>query len=344
MKTRRVENTILLKINLPICEIETYKLFKVTPVPIITDNFCLIANIENSYFMINREKTEFTELSIGAVESGIRMNDNNVLYKVNALTKTNPKSNCIWSQFLDNEINLLTTICNLSPISKMNYITTINNNDLFHLTVIKPLIVWETCGDEEWKYRINVTGFLQSRPNCLIKTGEFIIKNHDNMKLNFTASIQPFRYGGSFAIKQFENITKSLPDLNIKSITAMIDSKSTIERLRTETGKLIEEANKKLDLKKLVHDSSWFTFSFYFSFKSYVIIGSIIMIVLTLICTYYCECVSFGCLFNLLKKKKKAKGPEVRENKQKFNTEYRKTPYVIRKNMGDDIEMGSESD
>lgn len=345
IKSRRVENKILLKITLPICEIETYRLFKVTPVPIITENFCLIANMENSYFMINKEKTEFTELTIENVENGIRMNDNNVLYKVNALTKTNPNSNCIWSQFMDNDINLLTTNCNLSPILKHNYITTITDNDLFYLTVVKPLIVWETCEDEERKYHINVTGFLQSKPNCLITTDDFIIKNHDNIKLNFTVSIQPFRYGGSFSIKEFENITKALPDLDIAASTTMIDSKSTIAKLRGETGKLIESANKKLYLKKLEHASAWFTFSFSFSFKSYIIMGSIMMLALMLVCTYYCQCMSFGCLCNLLKKEKKEKTESIKlkSKDEKSYTKYRKTPYVGRRNIEKDLEMGNES-
>lgn len=93
-----MDNKIILKIILPICEIETYTLFNVTPVPIVTENFCSIADIKNNYFMINGEKTEFIELTNGDVENGIRVNNDNVLYIVNALTKTNPKLNCIWSQ------------------------------------------------------------------------------------------------------------------------------------------------------------------------------------------------------------------------------------------------------
>lgn len=111
VKTRRMDNKIILKITLPICETGTYTLFRITPVPIITDKFCLIADIKYNYFMVNEAKTEYIELTNAEVENGIRVNDDNVLYGVNALTKTNSKSNCIWSQFLDNEIDLLTTIC-----------------------------------------------------------------------------------------------------------------------------------------------------------------------------------------------------------------------------------------
>lgn len=91
------------------------------------------------------------------------------------------------------------------------------------MTVVKPLTVWETCEDNDL-YKINETGFLQSKPNCLIKTDDFMIKNHDNIKLNFTASIQPFQFGGSFSVKEFENITKTLPVIEDKSIITIIDS------------------------------------------------------------------------------------------------------------------------
>lgn len=341
VKTGKMENRIILKIILPICETETYKLFKATRVPIITDKFCLIANIENSHFIINKEKTEYTELSSEDVENGIRVNDNNVLYRVNALTKTNPKANCIWSQFLNNEVNLLTTICKLSPIPKTNYITTINDNDLFHITVVEPLMVWETCEEDEKKYRIKVTGFLQSKPGCLIRADDFMIKSHDNIILNFTTSIQPFRFGGSFSMEAFENITKTLPDVDTKFTITVIDSKSKIAMLRAETEKLIDSTNKKVDLKRLTHDASWFSFSFSLSFKRYIIIGSLIMVMLALVCTYYYSCLSLGCLCDLLKKKKR---PESFQLKQNSKRKYRKTPYVSRKILHDDIELGNESD
>lgn len=262
-----MENKIILKITLPICEVETYKLFKATPVPIIADKVCLIANLENNYFMINEEKTEYTELTSTEVYNGIRVDDNNVLYRVSTLTKTNPKSNCVWSQFLDNDINLLTTICNLSPILRSNYITIINNNDIFHVTVVKPLIAWQNCGEKERKYLIDTTGFLQSKPNCFIKTNEFIIKNNDNIKLNFSTSVLPFQFGGSFSISEFENITSILPELDNKSLTTIIDSKSTIATLRTETEGLIKSAIVKIDLKKLTHEQSYGSL-FHFSYRS----------------------------------------------------------------------------
>lgn len=91
------------------------------------------------------------------IKNGVTLGDNAVLYKVKVLTKTNPRINCIWSEFLYNNVGELKPACKLSPISKTNYITTINENDLFPITVIKPMTFWETCEKNERKYQINST-------------------------------------------------------------------------------------------------------------------------------------------------------------------------------------------
>lgn len=343
IKTTKIENKIILKITVPLCEINTYNLFKVTPVPILTDNVCLLANVENEYFIINREKTEYTEMTNEDIVNGIRMDDENVLYTVNALTKTNSKTNCIWSQFMNNDINVLTANCNLNPIHKNNYITTINRNDLFYITIVKPLIIWEICGQDERKYHINMTGFLQAKPKCLIRADDFIIKTHNNIKINFSASIQPFRFGGSFTNDDFENITRTLPKFNNTISTTMIGSKSKIESLYAEAREVIASANKELNLKQLTHGTPWFSFSF--SFKKYIIIGLIIAMAGSgLIFMYYCQCLSFKCIWNLLRKKKKSEHLKLTTKEKKPNTKYRKTPYVSRKIMEENIVMGSESE
>lgn len=169
LHTKRIDNTIFLKITLPICEAESHSLFKATPVPIITKSSYLIADIEHNYFVVNDKKTEFTEMSLGEIKEGIHLNENDILFKTGILTETNPRKNCIWSQFLYNDVNKLISTCKLSPIRKSNYITTINDNDLYHVTVTEPMIFWETCENVEKKFKISKTGFLQAKRNARSK-------------------------------------------------------------------------------------------------------------------------------------------------------------------------------
>lgn len=173
----------------------------------------------------------------------------------------NPTINCIWSQFLKNDIHRLKSTCNLSPIQKSNYITTINKNDLFYVTITKPMILWEICENKQAKYHMNNTGFLQTKPKCMIKTDDYIIKTHDNIIMNFTADIQPFLYGSSFSAKDFINLTYKLPPLDEDIKTKIINSKSTIETLKRETKKLMELSSEEIYLKELTHESSGFSFS-----------------------------------------------------------------------------------
>lgn len=87
LRVRRVDNTILLKITLPICETEPHTLFKATQIPIVTDGAYLIASIENNYFIVNEKQTEFTEMTDSEIENGIYLNEFNMLYKVRILTE-----------------------------------------------------------------------------------------------------------------------------------------------------------------------------------------------------------------------------------------------------------------
>lgn len=100
--------------------------------------------------------------------------------------------------------------------------------------------------------------------------------------------------------------------------------------MREETEKLMESAKIKVDLEKLTHDDSlWLSFSFLLSFKSYIIIASITMIGLTLVCMYYCEYFSLGCLCNILKKEMRSECIKLRSGVRKSKKQYRKTPYVV---------------
>lgn len=324
------------------CETEPHSLFRATPIPIVTNNSLLIANIENDYFIVNEKKTELTEMTNVEVENGISLSKNDVLYKVRILTEVNPKINCIWSQFLNNDINELKLTCKLSPIPKSNYITTINENDLYHITVTKPMIFWETCEHIERKYHVNKTGFLQTKPKCIIKTDDYIIKTHDNIKLNFTSNIQPFLYGGSFSINDFDNITNELPVLKEEVNTKVINSKSNIQTLKEETMKLIKLADHKVNLKKLEHESSWFSLSI--SLPGILTMGMIIILAISCACMYYCKIPIFKCWYNSIRKKEKPKQFQLKSVLYRSKRKYRKTPYVIRKNTETGIEVEDESD
>lgn len=347
LHTRRVGDTILLKITLPICESEPQILFKATPTPIVTDNSFLITDIKNVYFIVNEKKTEFTEMSDYEIRHGINLRDDAMLYKIKILTETNPRMNCIWSRFLHNNLGELKSICNFNPIQKSNYITTINENDLFYITIIKPMIIWETCGNNERQYQINNTGILQTKPNCMIKTEDYIIKPHDNIVLNYTTSILPFLHDSLSSTEIFKNITNSLPIIDSKTELKIINSKSDIEALRTEAIKLINSAEKKINLKKLEYDSSWVQFSF-----SWLQLGYFLATVLTFIFMTTCACIFmqyrnfkiWKCLFNLCKQKEKNENIQLKSKSRESKRTYRKTPYVERRNMEENIIIEEENE
>lgn len=343
LHTTRIKNTILLKITLPICESEIHSLFKVTTVPIITNNAFLIAEIEYNYFIINAKQTEFIEMSEAEVKEGIGLNGNEVLYKTKTLTKLNSKMNCIWSQFLSNDIKKLITTCKLSPIRRSNYITSINENDLYYVTVAEPMIFWETCEDRKRKFNVTRTGFLQTKPKCTIITDNFLIKTHDNTIINFTDSIEPFLYGGSFSFNAFDHLVENLNYTNNELETKLIDSKSALKRLIEETNNLIGLADKPIVLQRLEHDSPMFSFSI--SLPSLLIFGPMIILIVFCFTMYYFKCSMFKCWYNILKREeKKPKKFELKSFRNRTKTEYRKTPYVTRKNFENDIERGDENE
>lgn len=357
LHTRRIDNTILLKITFPICESESHSLFKATPVPIITDNSYLIANIEHNYFIVNDKKTEFTEMSLTEISEGIHLNENEILYRTRTLTEINPEKNCIWSQFLYNDVKKLISTCKLSPIRKSNYITTINDNDLYHVTVTEPIIFWEICENSERKFKISNTGFLQAKPECTTKTDDYLIKRHDNILLNFSTNIEPFLYGGSFSNSEFINVTQELPFNETVLETRIINSKLKIESLKGEAEMILKLADKKLELKKLEHDAPLFSFSF--SLPSILTIGSILMSFISCALMYYCKCSIFKCLYDLVMRNKEEQSEhkhnsmdrvkeggseriQLKSSQNNIKQQYRKTPYVNRKQFEEDIEMGNE--
>lgn len=214
------------------------------------------------------------------------------------------------------------------------------------------MIFWETCGNVEKKFKISNTGFLQAKPKCTIKTDDYLIKRHDNKIVNFTTSIEPFLYGGSFSNSAFINVTREEPFNDTILETRVINSRSKIEALRGETEMIMKLADKKIELKKLEHDTPLFSFSF--SLPSILTTGSILMLFISCIMVYYCKCSIFKYLYDLMMKNKKEK-PEQKCNSMgegkkedaeiiqlKSSQNRIKQQYVNRKQFEADIEMGNE--
>lgn len=280
-------------------------------------------------------------MSLTEIKEGIQLKNNGVLYKTRILTEMNPKRNCIWSQFLNDDINKLISTCKLSPIQKSNYITTINENDLYHITAMEPMTFWEICGDIERKFVVSCTGFLQAKPKCTTKTDDFLIKRHDNIILNFTTNIEPFMVGKSFNDSVFDNFTRELSLSENILETKIISSKAKIISLKEDAEKIIKSAEKQIILKRLEHDSPLFSFSL----PSLLTLGSIMVLIASCCIAYYCKCSILRCLYNIYRRREKKRDKiQLRTFREKNKTVYRKTPYVTRKNLENDVEMGSENE
>lgn len=179
IKSNVWNTTILIEIKLPITDRERFILFKATPVPINAGDLFFIPNLNNYYFMTNWKGNEFIELTEKELNDGIMMTTGNILYRTHGVMYSDPKQKCLWSHFLNRNFENLKALCNLGPVPRSNYITAINENDLYYLTIIREIQIWEICRREGMKlHSIKTSGFLQLKPDCTIKSDDFTLVPH----------------------------------------------------------------------------------------------------------------------------------------------------------------------
>lgn len=235
-----------MEIIIPIAERDDFRLYKVTPVPIKTVANTIIVKIPSNYFLLNAEGHKFIPMEQDQINEGIMIAPNEILYKPSTITQHRADKICTWKLF--NEPSLLNAIdvCETGIIPPMNYLISINENNLYYIHIENNLKVWENCEDITQKsINIKQSGVLKIHGKCSIRTEDFSIQSRNTFSLNISQVIVPNSTLQTITNDQMERIThfKQFKFEIPTESSILIQNKEQLEELSESAHKLAERNN-----------------------------------------------------------------------------------------------------
>lgn len=204
-----VDEMLITEILIPVAEREQFWLYKVTPIPIDTENGRLIAKIPNTYFLINMDQTKYIPLSKEELNRGKMLSHDEILYTPTASIQLKYENVCAWKLLLESSLEAALTACNFVPLIKNDVILTIIDNESYFASMMSETKIWEICDAQQASQR-EVSGrfIINLNPGCSVKTTSYIIKPHKVHTRNNTQIISPKMVVTQSTINELRELAK----------------------------------------------------------------------------------------------------------------------------------------
>lgn len=316
---------IMIEITIPVTSREKYTLYKATPIPIKINGFTLISKIETKYFLLNKDETKFINLEDKDLETGLKIGENEMIYKPSAIVKLDKSNICEWKLMSEPSIDEILEICEVKQIPKGNYVFEVNENDVYFLSINDELRITTECNNGEvTKKSIIQDEILKIQPNCTVKTSSFTIQPHNTYTIDTARISTPDFWNETIPKQGLEAwLKKNLTNIEI-SKPVLVTEFSQLHDLINDAENLAENANFDLKLEN-VHMATKTS-----SFIWILIAVGIILLIITGTIIYLLH--RIGLVKMLL-------GPEAMAMEQTANVVFRNlksTPHPTRKTEKND--------
>lgn len=261
-----LDEMLITEILIPIAEREQFWLYKVTPIPIDTENGRLIAKLPNTYFLINMDQTKYIPLSKEELNRGKMLSHDELLYTPTASIQLKYDNVCAWKLLLESSLEAALTTCNFVPLIKNDVILTIIDNESYFASMTMPTKIWEICDAQQTSQR-EVSGrfIINLNPGCLVKTTAYIIKPHKIHTRNNTDIITPKIIVTQSTINELRKLAKQkTSNLNITRQQAIyIHNDEEMQHFIQQSDALVNTARHDYRVEQLkynttnIFDSPW---------------------------------------------------------------------------------------
>lgn len=283
------QNRMLIEINIPRIDRESYSAYEIIPIPIKMNNITSVILPSISHILINEnnsdyipiEKSEYTLAISNFHGTKIIRPHNNIFHDYNY--------NCEMNIFLNSSIPMESELCNIKPIPNSNIFIPINHVDFYFISLSSPISVHEFCyGRIMQNHVFNSSGFLTIPENCRINTKFITIRPKISSRIEKT-SIIPL--SSNFT----SNLTleDSLKTYNTKLqhiSTSPVIPEILIYDISSDFNKLIEKADQSIFLAAKTPE--FFPISITLSDPMeflYLLLGSFLIFVIFILIKDYCE-------------------------------------------------------
>lgn len=275
----KYKNRIMVEIAIPITSREKFSLFKAVGVPFKINEFTLIPKLQSKYFLLNIDETKFIALDEADLETGLKIQENEVIYRPTAIVRFDRNNICEWRILSEISAEETLKICEVKQIPSGDYIFEINENNVYYVSVSDELKYTMSCGDQKTiKESIKRDTILKIQPNCVIKTQNFIIQPHNTYILNETQLSSPTIFKETISETELEQwLNKNLTKIIINE-PILITEFSQLHNLIEEADQMSTRADYELKLKEIHYDTnSRFMFWILITVGSLLILGALVV-------------------------------------------------------------------
>lgn len=279
----------LLEITIPIIERQQYATFEIIPVPIMVENKTIIINPLMRFVLINTGGSEYIPITKTELD-----NANTNFYGEKIITPSENSyldisQSCEITIFLAPRKNTIMNLCEIRIIPTMNYFIPINHNNIFYITISKPITLIEHCFGKQIKsYDIHNSGKITLEPGCRISTDKLSIRPRTNYKYISGGEIILSNRTQSISLKAFsEKIAhlRNVPTPEFENDVVIKDHSTDFEKLASQAEKLIEQATWESNMEEIHYDNVNRSYFIYW-IMGIAIIALIIGITIFGICIY----------------------------------------------------------
>lgn len=251
-------NRMLIEINIPRVDRETYSAFEIIPIPIKINNSSSIILPSISYILINQITSDYIPIDKIEYTSAISNFDGTKIIRPSNNIFHDFQYNCEMNIFLNSSIPVESEICNIKTIPNSNIFIPINDINQYFLSLSSPITLNEFCyGRVMKKYAFNSSGFLTIPENCRINSKSITIRSKLSSKIEKTTIIP---LSSNFTSNLTLEDSLKTYDKNYKQIISSPDlPQILIQDITRDFNRLIEKAGENIIQAQKTPELSPFT-------------------------------------------------------------------------------------
>lgn len=248
------EKKILIEINIPKVDMDTYTAFEMVPIPFRSGNMNVILIPSMSHVLINHASTDYIPITKSEFEGSLLNSDGFRIAKPRNNVFHDFHENCEMNIY-SNSSSHIGNLCNLKMLPKSNIFVPLNNFDKYYLHLNVPLTALEFCPRKSLQtHNFNSSGILTLSGGCKLRTKQITIrpKIPTIVSSDTIISLSPDFMNFSFStfMERFQNdIQIQIPDDRVEQ--TIIQNRRDYENLIQKADNLIIKARVKSEIKPL---------------------------------------------------------------------------------------------
>lgn len=238
IKAGLVDKKLMVEVVVPVVNRDTYKLTKVTTLPVTINNQTIFVDTENRNYLINDEIYEYIPISDSELQKCKKLAGDKLICSPQTEAYIRDENICESKILFGGEINNILRKCNYKHVKNANYIKHLDENTYYIFTT-GVLNIIEKCPHEEPSASvISKIGILKMSPNCEIRLDGIKISSRNTKTYeNITTIESPYQFSkispGNLKFLETKGQDVKLPKLSFidydKDFQRLIDTAEDIK-------------------------------------------------------------------------------------------------------------------